>query len=278
VANPAPTVKPATLSSTDKVDALIERLSVPKVTNNKRSYMLSGRAGVGKTHAALETPGSILCVYTDRNRDTLLAMQDRRDDITELAINDWDKDWKPLQVAIDNRQLPFDNIVIDSMDELLTIGLEDIKRKAGGKLEFEQWEEVRVMSKKTTFTLTQAPRPHLDLRAYNVIVTMHIQAQEGKNSELIKYQPAILGGFRDKIEQYFDFIFLADSETKMVKDPATQKSERQKFYFLRTVEPSAYYTCKARSGWPARVESFNEILELIDSASSGPASQTKQED
>jgi len=247
----------------DRITALIERLTVPRVSNNRRSVMIAGMPGKGKTEAVLQAPGPIGCVYTDRNRDTLLKMMALRGDITEIGIDSWSRDWKPFQSALDNRELPFESIVIDSLDELYGIGAEHIKAKAGGTMEFDQWEELRVLGKNLTFSLTQATRPYKDRRAYNVLCTMHLQAMTGKKEELLRYAPAMQGSFRDKIEQYFDFVLLADSETKMVDLPGGKK-EKRKQYFLRTVEPSPFYTCKARSGWPSRVEDFNEVQALIN--------------
>jgi len=249
-----------------KTEALITRLSVPKAQNNKRSIMLSGFSGAGKTYSALQMPGSILCIYTDKNRDTLSTIQNTRDDILEISIEEWGKDWVPLIRAIGNREIKVENIVVDSMDALITVGIDGIRRKVGGKLEFDHWEEVRVMSQQATFELTQACRPIGGKRDYNVVVTMHLQAQTGKQDELIKYEPAIQGGFRQKIEQYFDFVLLADKETKMV-DGTNNKKVRKKHHFLRTVEPNLYYTCKARQEWPPKVKDLKEILSLLDKKS-----------
>jgi len=245
---------------------LLARLGTPQTSNNKRSILVVGRPGSGKTHAVLDVPGPVLFISADTNRDTLIYAMEQRSDITEIHISDWKKDWYPLRDAIKNRELDYETIFVDTYTSFSGVLVDGIAAQAGGKLDFDQWGEILTSNRNACFELVQACRPYKERRAYNVVVTCHLaDIVDKKTKSLIRYGPQIAGSFREEIEGKFDFVLLADSEVKRVPSAADPKVKvPKKSYFLRTIEPSTFYTCKARSEWPARVENLGEILGFLD--------------
>lgn len=246
---------------TTKADDLLARLTVPdqETPDSRMSILLEGEPGTGKTHNALRQAGKTLVVYADNNRATLTtAKLDPALDITEIRIDKW-KDFDPLIVnLIKNREFEFDNIVVDSYDALMQLLVDDC-RGLKVKLGFDEWANVLNSARRVTFELTQACRPREDKRDYNILCTMHLQAQTDADNRIIKYEPALQGSFRSKVEAYFDLVLLSDSETLF--DPDTK--ERTKTTFIRTVAPTNYHTCKAPLHWPSRVNSLEEIHKII---------------
>lgn len=243
---------------------LLARITVPQTApTRRRSILLEGEPGTGKTFNVLQMPGPILCIYADNNRMTLEMIQQQRDDITEVRVETW-ADFDPgLINLIKNRELEFETIVVDSIDMLFAIRV-DKERGNQTKLDFDNWANVLNTNRRVTFELTQACRPRENKRDYNLVATIHIQAQTNKDGNLIKYEPSIQGSFRNKIESYFDLVLLADSETKYVQVPNQTQKIRKKTCFIRTISPDNYHTCKAPIHWPARVDILGDIQVLID--------------
>lgn len=243
---------------------LLARITVPKTEPCRRkSILLEGEPGTGKTYNALHMPGPILCIYADNNRMTLEMMGQERDDITEVRVETW-ADFDPgLVNLIKNRELDYETIVVDSIDALYAI-LVDKERGNKTKLGFDEWANVLNTQRRVTFELTQSCRPQSGKRDYNFIATAHLQAQTNADGNLVRYEPAIQGSFRNKIEAYFDLVLLADDETKFIQQPGQTQKVRQKSCFIRTISPDNYHTCKAPITWPSRVASLDEIQKLID--------------
>lgn len=246
------------------VTDLLARISVPKLTQpcRRKSILLKGKSGTGKTWNALHMPGPILVIAADPNRMTLEMMQTQRDDITEVYIDKW-TDFDPHLInLIKNRELEYETIVVDTADMLYGV-LVDKERGTKAKLGFDEWANVLNAQRRVTFELVQSCRPQSGKRDYNLVATAHIQEQTNSDGNLLRYETAIQGSFRSKIEAYFDLVLLSDDETKFVDVPGGPKT-RKKTTFIRTISPDNYHTCKAPLHWPARVGSLEEILKIID--------------
>lgn len=251
---------------TTKLD-LLERITIPKAPKGgvtRKSILLKGFAKCGKSHNTLHLPGKTIVVAADPNTDTLEKVRlERPDDIVAVDIRDW-KDFDPGFInLVKNRELDFENIVIDSIDFLYAKLIDKIQGHKA-KLGFDEWAEALNAQRRLTFELVSACRPQSGKRNYNLVATAHLHAQTNAEGGLVAYETAIQGSFRSKIEAYFDFILIADKETK--RNAATKEPEDH--YFIRTVRPNNYHTCSGRKGWPARVNSLEEIQKIISEEAS----------
>ena len=243
---------------------LLKRLTVPKTDRATRmSILIKGPPGTGKTHFTLEAPGPILNIYTDANRATLEAAQTTRPDITEIYIENYKTDLKPLMTPLNSRLLDYETIIVDSYDMLHRVIHLDVQGTAS-QMTQQGWGELLNESRSTTHQLTQLCRPQRGKRDYNFVATVKIQ-DKSDDGNLVSYEPSLTGSFRSSLESYFDIVLLADSETVRDKDPITQKSVQRKVCFLWTVPPSRYHTTKAPLHWPARIYGgWAELQGLID--------------
>jgi len=229
--------------------------------------LLLGDAGTAKSHNVLTLPGKTLAIYADNNRMTVKKLKRMpQHDITEARfdVKNWSEFDPELLDKMKNRELDFDNIVIDSIDMLQGVLCDKIRGNKS-KLDWDDWGNVLNTFRRITFEFTQACRPQEGKRDYNVIATSHFQPQNGPDGNLHCYEPKIQGGFRRDIAAYFDLVLLADVEVKYVQVPDEPQKVRQNNYFIRTVSPDNYHKLKTGGKhWPARVADLGAIQKLID--------------
>lgn len=244
---------------------LLARITVPKTPPCRRaSILLEGQPGTGKTYNAFRLEGKTLGIYTDSNRATLDMLKAQGHDIHEVEIKNWKEDFDPfLLVKLKNRELDFDNIVVDSIDALFELWITE-KQQRVKKFSHDEWAELLGIQTRVTYELTNLCRPRQGQRDYNFVATCKIQDTKDDQGIIFKYEPMILGSFRGKIEAKFDYVLQTDSE--MVSEQvAGGKRERRKNLFIRTVPGDNYHSTKAPIHWPAKVGSLKDIHDLIDS-------------
>ncbi len=254
---------------TDNAKALIDKLKVPPTPPGlRRSLLLKGDSGTGKTHFALQAPGPIGLIYQDCNRMTLETICQQRDDITELHVDKWD-DAESFVTLLKNRQLPYESIIIDTLDMLYTVMLNHI-RGSRANLTQEMWGTALNTYRRTTHEMTAAVRPRGDHPGYNVIAVSHLSKVTDKEGNIVDITPAIQGQFKDKLESYYDLVLLADQKvtTKVVSG---QEPVSKKQCFVRTIS-QGLNNCKAPLDWPARFDTYAEFEKCLLAAAVAPKS------
>ncbi len=212
-----------------------------QLTNPKVSLLLKGDSGTGKTHTALGFPGPIYTAYADVNRATLRNFMRADATIGGASVPSWDPFAKEFVPAVINRTIPAATLIIDTIDMIAEMLIAKIKGTRAG-LEIRDWGTVHDSLADVTKSLASATAPRGDHPGYNVVFTAHLRDVTDDKGALLRRVPGFSGGFANKIEAYFDYVFLCTA--REVSKEVNRKAVRSKEFTLHTVSPDRYNSCK----------------------------------
>ena len=220
-------------------------------TESKRTVLLKGLSGSGKTESALSFPGPLTVIHTDRNFATLNAAVARGVKVDPIPVSSW-KDYEQVIVpAIANRELDCQTVVVDTVDFLLDLMWREIQGTRS-KLTQPDWGTGLTQASQTTFSITSAAHAVPGRRSYNIVFNCHLKNVTNEDGGLVRIAPALKGAFEAAIENYFDYVLLLEAgvTTTIVGTPPVAKKDRK--FIVYTVPPTPLHTCKGGS-LPAEV-------------------------
>jgi hypothetical protein len=214
------------------------------------SLFLKGPSGSGKTEGALSLPNPTYLVYTDVNLATVRSAMKRGLAIDFDNCTSWSNYQHKFIPRVHNRQIKAATIVVDTIDFLADMMWREIQ---GGKPRLSMSDFGTGLSNlmSTTYTLASATLPVKNHPGYNVVVTSHLKDVTDEGGALLKVTPAIMGAFKDKVEDFFDHVYLCEAgvKTEVIENTAV-KTRQFKVY---TVDPNRFNTCKAPPSMPPEI-------------------------
>jgi len=260
------------VASANPLEAL-QHLDITNLAEDGLSVMYKGHSGSGKTHNALSWPKPLLVVQFDKNRLTLrdAIEEGEKGDIEVVFPQNWHDYAEVLIPSITNRLVEFNTIVIDTYDMMATAMWREIQGSSKRLTNTEFGVGLNRMMD-TTNQLVEATRNRNDGKHYyNIIVNTHTKDVTDEGGSLLRVAPAIMGQFKDIIEDYFDYVFLcrAGTESKVQEVGGRQVSVPSKKFQCYTVPPDSYNTCKGGKLPPVISPGTHDNITQLLSASKG---------
>ena len=215
------------------------------------SLLLKGPSGSGKTEGALSLPGPTHLTYTDVNLATVRAAMLRGAEIDFSPCGKWSDYQNQYIPKVLNRQIEARTLVVDTIDFLADMMWREIQGSRA-RLSMSDFGTGLSNLMSTTYTLASSTLPKGGHPGYNVVVTSHLKDVTDDSGALLKVTPAIMGAFKDKIEDFFDHVYLcaAGVKTEVSEDRVATKVRQFKLF---TVDPDRYNTCKAPPTMPPEI-------------------------
>lgn len=212
------------------------------------SVLFKGPAGSGKTRSALTFPGPILSIYADVNRDTLRTMSAQGVEVMPMPVESWSFYQDKVVPLVKARRLGLPKeprtIVVDTIDFLSDLMWREIQGSKSNLSQPDFGKGLRQLMT-TTRDLVYATSPRGDHPGYHVVFNCHIRDVTDDSGSLVKIAPAIMGQFKDQIEDCFDYVLITQSEVASnVTDGRVQKVRQFKIF---TAPPDRYQTAKGGS-------------------------------
>lgn len=244
--------------------AKLATVSRDNITDMKGSVLYCGEPGTGKSEAAFSWPTPIIAAYFDRNFDTVRRLIQGGKDIQLVVPQSW-AEWENVFVpAVANRQLEAATIVVDSVDALTKAILWPEIQGQRPKLAIQDFGTGLTRMQRTIDQLVSSTRPIPGKRSYHVVCTTHLTDMTDDDGVLRACKPSMMGAFKDVVGELFDLVLWnrAQLSSKTVRDPNTQANTTvpEKSYFVWTISPDNFHTCKAPSYMPPRMDGRYEAL------------------
>ena len=96
-----------------------------------------------------------------------------------------------------------------------------------------------------------------------MVFCLHPKDVTDDNGALVKSAPLLMGQFAGMLDGFFDFVLLTDSRVKsrQVEESGRKVSRSEKEFFIHTIPPTRYHTCKAPGYFPAQMGgTYQEIM------------------
>jgi len=240
----------------EKAWAEIPKMDKGNFGQFKLSVLGKGNSGTGKSHFATTIPGKTLVVCADKNRETYAKAISEDADIDVVLIDKWNQ-FETLVSGLEHRKLECDTVVIDTVDMLLKNVMWPDVQGAKSKISRDDWgiglaRQIRLFD--TLTSLTEYKRD----KAYNLVVMTHLKPTyqgDGEDATLHSYEPSLLGQFGGMLESYFNYVFLFDSNLKR------EGTSREKEFFMWTIPPDKFHTCKAPKSFPNKIPNTWDALQ-----------------
>lgn len=238
--------------------------SVSILEDRKFAVLFKGRAGAGKSTAALSFPGPHYIVTADLNDETNRegALDGKLFGGAHIGRGEWGHYADIIVPAVVNRRVQVENketgewipaqtIVVDSISFLAQICMHDIV----GNNDRTQRDYGRLLDRlqDTTASMLSARKPMRNQKneithpGYNIVFTCHLRDLTDTEGNVLSVAPDIDGQFRGRIDACFDYTLLCKSEmkTSLVEIPGGGKrAEKSKQFTLYAAAPDAKTECK----------------------------------
>lgn len=229
------------------------------VENQGYSVLYKGPSGTGKTHNILTWPGKIVLACLDKNMRTLRTAMKAGVDVEPVIISKWGDFANDFVPAVANRKFDAKTIAIDTLDPLGILMQRDVQ---GSRARLTQSDFGTILNRwiDTMGQLVDATINKGDGQPYyNLVCSVHLKDVTNEGGALLKITPALMGAFKDQLENFFDWVLLCEAEVKSTT--VNNKPEYEKLYRVRTIPPTKYHTCKG-GGLPAIVGgTYQELME-----------------
>ncbi len=230
---------------------LAHMVRVPSPTQTSLSVLLKGVSGSGKTRTALSFPEPILVLYADVNRETVRTVAKSGTNLKTIPIESWTQYENQIIPCIAERKLGIVNedgtqweprtIVLDTFDFLSDLLWREIQGNRD-QLQIPDYGKGLRRMANTTRELIYSTTPRAGHPGYHVVVCSHVKDITDDGGNLVKVSPAVMGQFKDQIEDYFDYVLLCESEVaSKVEGAKVTKARRFK---IHAAPPNRYHTCK----------------------------------
>lgn len=228
------------------------------IENQGYSVLYKGPSGTGKTHNILTWPGKITLACLDKNMRTLRTAMKGGADVDPVLIGDWNTFANSFVPDVANRKFPPGTIAVDTLDPLGILMQRDVQ---GSRARLTQSDFGTILNRwiDTMGQLVDATiNKGEGTPYYNLVCSVHLKDVTNEGGALLKITPALMGAFKDQLENFFDWVLLCEAEVSSTT--VSGKPQYTKKYRVRTVPPTKYHTCKG-GGLPAIVGgTYKELM------------------
>jgi hypothetical protein len=245
----------------------MSNLKIPKLDSTniqqiKKSILYKGPPGTGKTHNILSWPGKTVLVYFDTNLSTP-APYVKSGKVELWRPDNLDQLQKEILPAIRFREVGHDveNIGGDTLSSLASKVFHWLEGEKGANK--YTWGRLKQVLDDVCWTMNSATFYKKGEASYNCLCATHVtdvKEGQGENIRVVKSnQPAIDGGFRDRLEGFFDNVLMTNTKpvTETVDGMITVTGQR---FFCYAVAPTSKDTCKSQGLPPVVGGTYQELM------------------
>lgn len=274
---PATPTTSSTKTSGNPFDGLTT-MNLDLIDAQGMTLIYKGHSGSGKTYNALTWPGPIIYVMTDLNQATLrqklkeLEKAGRKGEIQPIYIDSWRDYADKLIPKLANRMFPTGTVVIDTFDMLAHKMWGDIQGSSKRLTQADFGVGLNRLMDTTTQLVESAINRGDGTSYYNIVVCTHLTDVTDDQGNLLRTTPAVMGRFKDTLEDFFDYSLLCESEAKRTNSTSGGRSisTLSKSFKCYSVAPTRHHTAKGGNLPPVfGPGTYPEIKNLLENPKQG---------